>query len=206
MSTLTPAQFAATITRSIRATKQRTPCGSTAPRKPRPRKPIVLPLDVIIDTREQAPYPFTELPDSADGRPQRVRSTTRGTLQTGDYSLANLQKYFTLERKSLADLYSTLGQDRDRFKREFERMAVMHYAAVVIEATPEQLQSPGSFFPDWRSQLHPHSVMGTIEAWEIQFPNVHWILAGDRRGGELWAVEAMKRFAEFWEKKGHETT
>jgi ERCC4-type nuclease len=36
-----------------------------------------------------------------------------------------------VERKSLADLFGTLGQGRERFERELVRLSAHQYAAVV---------------------------------------------------------------------------
>ncbi len=48
-------------------------------------------LTIIIDTREQVPLSFS-LP------------TERGSLVTGDYSIAGLKRFIAIERKSPDDL------------------------------------------------------------------------------------------------------
>lgn len=53
---------------------------------------------IIIDTREQTPLPFTNLP------------TETSTLYTGDYSVKGLEETFAIERKTIADLVESLSQ------------------------------------------------------------------------------------------------
>jgi ERCC4-type nuclease len=66
---------------------------------------------VIIDTREQTRLPIRDLP------------TVRGTLATGDYSLAGCELLFAVERKTVADLAACcMGDNRDRFERELHRL------------------------------------------------------------------------------------
>ena len=86
---------------------------------------------ILVDTREQRPYQF----------PRQVVAT----LPTGDYSLvvksaAGTQQHgIVVERKTKEDLFSSLGQRRARFEREMQRMAGYDYAALVIEATLDDL-------------------------------------------------------------------
>jgi len=51
-------------------------------------------LCILIDSREQAPFPFTGL------------RTERVALTTGDYSVKGAEDFIALERKSLPDLVS----------------------------------------------------------------------------------------------------
>ena len=76
---------------------------------------------VAVDTREQKPYRFPH---------SEVK-----TLATGDYSIVGLEDQVAIERKSKEDAYSSLGQGRDRFERELERLSKFDYAA--IEANRE---------------------------------------------------------------------
>jgi ERCC4-type nuclease len=47
---------------------------------------------IVIDSREQAPLVFERL------------ASVRGTLTTGDYSVADLQDLFSIEPKTVSDL------------------------------------------------------------------------------------------------------
>ena len=93
---------------------------------------------VIIDTREQRPLRFENLP------------TRSGTLDTGDYSVKGLTHLVAVERKSLDDLLACVGRDRARFKRELQRLRAHHFRLLVIESDAGTLSTG-----DWRSTLKP---------------------------------------------------
>ena len=57
---------------------------------------------IITDTREQTPLLFTNL------------VTVLGTLTSGDYAPRGLEHIAAIERKSAADLVSSVTHDRDR--------------------------------------------------------------------------------------------
>ncbi len=138
---------------------------------------------ILIDTREQAPYQFTGFTtdkSSRGGQRPLIIQTRVVGLQTGDYSIEGFQDQVAVERKSLEDLYGTLGQGRERFERELERLSKMDRAAVVVEASLGlTLTSP----PE-RSRLSPKSVFRSINAWRIDIPSIHWIFCDDKRLAE----------------------
>lgn len=155
-----------------------------------PTHPVFFPAVVTIDTREQTPFAFDGLfADARDGGGPLVVETARGTLQSGDYSLSGLEGIVAIERKSLADLYSTVGQGRDRFVRELARLHDMRFAAVVVEADWSIiLHSPPPF-----SKLSPKIIFRSILAWQQEFPNVHWNLMSDRRLAEITTLRILER-------------
>lgn len=89
---------------------------------------------IVIDTREQRPLCF----DNLHIRGFKCIATERRKLDEGDYSVAGLEDKVFIERKSVADLYGTLFQGRERFERELERVATKDYKYryLVIESTP----------------------------------------------------------------------
>ena len=58
---------------------------------------------IIIDSREQTPWDFTNGPECE-----------RGTLSTGDYSIKGLEDFIAIERKELEDFIGCCGRQRDR--------------------------------------------------------------------------------------------
>lgn len=158
---------------------------------------VTLPFTVAIDTREQHAFAFTGLRSDADKhyRPLIV-PTTRATLHTGDYSILdtgtehNYSDRITIERKSLADLFSTLGQNRARFERELDRMAELEWSAVVIEADwPTVLGCPPP-----HSQLRPKTIFRSVIAWQQRYPNVHWWLCAGREFAEVTTLRILERW------------
>ena len=85
---------------------------------------------IIVDTREQEPFPLEGL---------RV---IRRKLDFGDYSLMGHQKRVAVERKSFEDLFGTLASLKsiERFERELLRAGEAGARLyIVIEADPAQV-------------------------------------------------------------------
>lgn len=159
---------------------------------PKPPDPE-FPRTVLIDTREQAPYPFDTIPADREhgGGFWRVR-TERLALPSGDYSLDGYAAAVAVERKSLADLYGTVGQGRDRFIRELERLNEMTFAAVVVEAEwSEVLGDPPPF-----TRLSPRTVYRSVLAWQQRFPRVHWWTCPGRDMAEVTTFRILERFVK----------
>ncbi len=114
------------------------------------RRSTIEPSDVtaIIDNREQLPLDLSPL------------RTTPGTLQTGDYSCLGLEDEIAIERKSMADLISCVGVERERFERELKRLQAFAVRAVIVEATWSDLQAG-----QWRSKVTATAAVGSVLAW-----------------------------------------
>lgn len=154
----------------------------------------VAPFTVVVDNREQSPFAFQNLPARTDarGRALVVRTVVK-YLPTGDYSIDGWESRVAVERKSLADLYGTLGQNLDRFRNEMDRLSAMEFAAVVIEATWAEICAPQRYRSDWQSKMHPRSVWGIIHALAQRHP-VRWFAFGTRRLAEIGTFEILERF------------
>lgn len=158
--------------------------------RPNP-EPLTTPFTILIDTREQLPWAFDGLTaDYRDNyRPLAVR--TRSTaLPSGDYSLEDFAEHIAVERKSLADLFSTIGQGRDRFERELERLQRLEYAAVVVEADWQTVLTS----PPPHTTLSPKIVFRSIVAWQQRYYRVHWWLIPSRRLAEVTTFRILERF------------
>jgi len=117
-------------------------------------------LVAIVDTREQLPLDLSPLETSA------------GTLATGDYSVQGLEHVVAIERKSLPDLLGCVGQHRERFDREIQRLLAYPTRAIVVESTWADLEAG-----EWRSQITPAAAIGSVLGWIAQ--GVPIIFAGD---------------------------
>ncbi|HOX27260.1 MAG TPA: hypothetical protein PLL30_16195 [Candidatus Krumholzibacteria bacterium] len=118
---------------------------------------------IVVDTREQQPYAF-------DG------AVIKG-LPSGDYSILGLEDRVAVERKSKPDAYASLGRGRARFRREVERLAVLDYAAIVIEDTV-----PGFLRRPPHSQMSPRAAISTLLSWSVRY-RIPVFFAGDRTHG-----------------------
>lgn len=76
---------------------------------------------IIVDTREQNPLWTTD--------------AIQQKLDVGDYSIEGYHDKIAIERKSLPDLYGTLGKGHKRFKKELERARQLEYFAIVTEGS-----------------------------------------------------------------------
>lgn len=116
-------------------------------------------LTFIVDTREQRPldFPYEIPPDSK----KRVK-TIRATLETGDYSIKGLEKPggISIERKSLPDLLGVIGNSRERFEREIERILDYPCRLLAIEAHWDELR-----LGHWRGKIKPKQVTGSLQGW-----------------------------------------
>lgn len=152
---------------------------------------VLCPFECIVDSREQSPFCFQGLKaDAADGGATLVVPTSVKYLESGDYSIRGFESLVAVERKSLQDLYNTLGQGRERFERELSRLDFMAFAAVVVEAGWQQIV----YTPPEFSKLSPKSVFRSILAYQQRFRGVHWVLAPDRRFAEIATFRILQRF------------
>lgn len=158
----------------------------------KPGEPAIAPFTVVVDTREQAPWPFVGIHgDSKDRSPIVVVPVVRDTLQTGDYSIRGYETKVCLERKSHQDLFQTLIYDWDRFKRELERMASFSFSAVVVEEDWRVISRPLE-----HSRIDPKSVIRRIYGAMIDFPTVQWLTMPTRRIAEITAFQLLRKFYE----------
>ncbi len=121
-------------------------------------------LIIIVDTREQRPFHFSDLIE--------VR---RAALPVGDYSLPGLEDQVVIERKSLSDLLGSITSGRERFVKELRQLRAFRFAALVIEARWPDILS-GMY--GCLSQVHPNSVIGSLMSFAAKY-NVIPILADD---------------------------
>lgn len=146
---------------------------------------------VLIDTREQSPYAFRSIPaDGSDpGQLLHVHTEVRG-LKSGDYSLDGFADLVAVERKSKADLFGTVGQGRDRFERELERLNAMRFAAVMVEAEWSEIMTS----PPRHSQLGVKTISRSVLAWQQRYTRVHWHFWPTREVAEVVTFRILERF------------
>ena len=99
---------------------------------------------IVIDTREQDPLVFSRLP------------AIRGTLQSGDYSIAGLTELFAIERKTVSDLVGCcMGENRDRFERELHRLRGFKFRRLLVIGTEAEIA-----LGDYHSAIKPQIGLG----------------------------------------------
>lgn len=110
---------------------------------------------IVTDSREQSKL-FSE-----------KESITKG-LKTGDYSIEGYEACFAIERKSLPDLFGTLGKGHNIFKKELERAQSMDYFAILVIGTYDQIKTkkfPNSF----RSKMRGYVVASILMKIHVKY-------------------------------------
>lgn len=116
-------------------------------------------MKIVIDTREQKPL-WT--------KSTKLTKIERATLSTGDYSIKGYEDKFAIERKSLSDLFSTLGKGHKRFKKEITRGLDMDYFAIVIDGSYDHVLKKdfdGSYF----SKMKGHVITSILFTIHIKY-------------------------------------
>ena len=149
-------------------------------RLPTARAAGVVELEIVVDAHERYPYKFAD---------QQVRTVRRG-LPCGDYAV-NLdgRTVAAVERKSLADLVSSLTSGRLRFA--LGELATLPRAAVVVEDRYSQV-----FTLD---RLRPATVADGLAELQIRYPAIPIVFCETRRLAEEWTyryLAAARTWAE----------
>lgn len=159
--------------------------------------PTTVPFTIVISNAEQAPFSFLDLRgDSKQSYRPLIVPVVRRYLVTGDYSIEGFESQVAIERKSLPDLYGSLGgknlERRERLRREHERMQGMalwggHVGLVVEASLQEAMESPPP-----HSGVHPSCVLGVAVSWPSRY-SVPWHWAGSRRWAEVLTYKLLER-------------
>jgi len=136
------------------------------------------PLRIVCDSREQCPFRF-------EGYPVEVET---GALASADYSLHGFTDRIGIERKSLPDLVACLGVERERFARELARLRGYDCAAVVVEATADDLRA-GHF----RARLNPEAAWQSVLAFTQRY-RIPFIFCDDRSDAERTAFDILRHY------------
>lgn len=142
-------------------------------------------MKIVIDSREQRPFDFQ--PFGAE--------TIISTLPSGDYSIAGMETYVSVERKELSDLLNCLGSERPRFFRELERLRSYEAAAIVIES-PLSAIAAGHY----RSRISPQSAIQSLIAIQAQF-RLPVFFAKDRTEAEMYVFHFLRHFQNMIERR-----
>lgn len=139
-------------------------------------------ITAIVDTREQMPWDLAPL------------ATRYATLTTGDYSIAGLEHIVAIERKSLGDLLSCVGRERERFRREVQRLLAYPCRALIVEASWPEIEAG-----EWQGKVTPAAAIGSLLGWITAGLPV--IMAGDharagRFASRILYTAARRRWRE----------
>jgi len=154
---------------------------------------------IIVDNREKAPFFYDKIGDP-NFPDLKIKF---GTLRSGDYSIENMsdpdcEHSISVERKSMIDLFSSVGRGRARLIAEFKRMQKFDYAALVIEEDYRAMFKN----PPPASSMNPKSVFRSILAFSIRY-NLHVFACPNRIFAERCTYLLLRRFwDDRWGKYG----
>lgn len=151
------------------------------------RRPPIPPPVIVIDTREQRPYEFSE-----------GTLTVIDGMHTGDYSVRSIDgdpahdftERIVVERKSLEDYVGSSIHGRVRFIRELERLSKYDLACIVVEGDPVDAHEGR-----YRSRTNPASIVGSAAAFFIDYgvPTMFW---GNRAATTEFVERLLKKYYE----------
>lgn len=156
----------------------------------------VCPFQIVIDTREQAPFSFEGLELGKHSTPMKVE-TVRHKLDTGDYSIVGYENRICIERKSISDLVSTIFHDRDRFIQELKRMQHMDFSAIMVEADWKDVL----YYCALQTQANPVSLDNTIIAWQCRY-KTQWFFRPSRYTAMKTTWKLLDRYYRDQMEKG----
>ena len=155
-------------------------------------KAVTAPFTVVIDNREQIPWPFDAI--TADGN-RVIVPVERGTLQSGDYSIKGLETVVAIERKSVSDFYGSITSGRTRLEAEFQRMESMQFSAIIVEDRLESVLDPGFH----GSRVNPNAIRATVASWSVKY-KTRWFFVPSRTQAERLAFELLSKFHKHYKK------
>ena len=124
-----------------------------------------LSYEIIVDTREQKPL-FT-------------KNIIREGLKTGDYSIKGYETKIAIERKSLGDLFGTLGGGNKRFKKELERSKNLEYFAIIIDGSFRDIRDK-NFDNSWRTKMKGYVINKILFTLHVKY-GINIFMCNDRR-------------------------
>ncbi len=129
-------------------------------------------LEIAVDSRERYAYGF----------PDQQAHTVRQRLQAGDYGIVQHGTLLaTVERKSLADLVSTLTSGR--LKYQLAELAAVPRAAVVVEERYSQV-----FALD---RVRPAVVADGLAECQVAWPSVPIVFCETRKLAQEWTYRFL---------------
>jgi len=142
-------------------------------------------MNIIVDSREQ--------------KPLWDENCTVAKLDAGDYSIEGYEDCFSIERKSLGDLYGTFGKGHKRFRRELERAEKLEYFGIVIEGSYTDCLHK-NFVGAQYSRMKGKVITAILFTLHVKY-RVPFFFAKDREESRKIIKELMKAFIKMKEEE-----
>lgn len=117
-------------------------------------------------------------------------------LDVGDYTIKGLEDILMIERKTLPDLWGTLGNPKnyERFKREMKRAEKHPYKFLVIEASLGDIDR--GF---WRSKVSANNIHAKLVSLQVKH-NLHVIFAGRQDRARQYVRRLMVKINGYYQE------
>ena len=121
------------------------------------------------------------------------KGMVRQKLDVGDYTIDGLEKVIAVERKTLGDLWNTLGRQDNyqRFLREWERAEGYRMKYLVIEATLAEVDRGYRY-----SKVPPANIHAKLISLQVKY-NVHVIFAGREDKARGWVRKLFAKIHKY---------
>jgi len=96
-------------------------------------------------------------------------------LDTGDYSIEGYEDLIMVERKTIPDLWGSLGQWRERFMKEMDRALEFPVRYLIIEGTLSDINKGFRY-----SKLRPEFILASLISLEVKY-GIHVIFTNKRK-------------------------
>lgn len=148
-------------------------------------KPTTIPSGfvLLVDTREQQPL-FTH--------PQEGLKVEHVALPVGDYSVKGYETRVAVERKKLSDFYLYIGKERRRTAEKIKALSEMDWAALVIEATEQDLMRRYEY-----GKMTPEHARGFLTSLRVKW-GIHVYVSRVRPMLERYILDHLTRWWEVY--------
>lgn len=137
----------------------------------------------ILDTREKPNYRWSFSEYLAEDETTEIKK-----VDTGDYTIAGLENYISIDRKkSVDELVNDFFSDKDRFKRELERAKEIEHFFIVCEFGYNELFKGSRY-----SKVSPAFLLSVINEVEFHYKNIAFIMAGSAKNAEFLSYRILK--------------
>ena len=147
---------------------------------------IISNMVIVVDSREKKnSHIIAFLVDSGIDFKIDKLDTADYSFELPNYSQLGLDRKFLIEKKnSLDEIIGNFTTNRERFKREFERVSDEQQLHIVIENATWKKVLNGSY----RSKMHPKSLLASILTWSIRYRVPVWFTTPTETGEMIYSL------------------
>lgn len=149
---------------------------------------------IIVDTREQKPFKFGEIPTCVE------------CLNYGDYSLNPNKFKINIERKSLLDFASTFGANYTRFCKEVQRAKTDKAYLVVLVESNLNSALHFNYVPQLKYvRANPEFIFHNVREIMQKYNNIQFLFCDGRKEAADFVVKlfSMKRHLKHYDLQYH---